>query len=128
MKIPRFLKWCMALFVCIALIRAVNDAGEFSLMEFFERLSRFDFDFSEVKKMILFFKDGSFRDTFVSWDSSLTGLDGFFINIKNVVMSFFATIGSVLAVVIRGTWNIIVQFFRIIAELFSLFLSVLGYA
>ena len=86
-----------------------------------------NFDFSAVKELVAFFRDGTFIDGFVSWDSNLTGIDGFFINVRNVVTSFFATIGSLLRVVVRGCWNIFVQTFRLIGEFFTLFLSVLGY-
>lgn len=127
MKIPRFLKLLMALLVCIALIRAVNGAGKISLYDILLKIQTIDYDFSAVKELVSFFKNGDFADDFVSWNSSLTGLEGFFINIKNVVTSFFSTIGSLLKVVVRGLWNIIVQTFRIFGQIFSLFLSVLGY-
>ena len=117
----------MAIFVCIALIRAVNGAGELSLFNILADIQNFDFDFSAVQEMVAFFRDGTFIDGFVSWDNALTGIDGFFINIRNVVTSFFATIGSLLRVVVRGCWNIIVQTFCLFGEFFSLFLSVLGY-
>ena len=127
LKVPRFLKFFMAIFVCIALIRAVNGAGEFSLSSVLLDLQNFDFDFSAVKELVAFFRDGTFLDGFVSWNGALTGFEGFFINIRNVVTSFFATIGSLLRVVVRGCWNIFVQTFRLFGEFFSLFLSVLGY-
>ena len=117
----------MALFVCIALIRAVNGADEISLYDILLKIQTIDYDFSAVKELVSFFKNGDFADGFVSWNSSLSGLEGFFINIKNVVTSFFSTIGSLLKVVVRGLWNIIVQTFRIFGQIFSLFLSVLGY-
>lgn len=127
MKVPRFLKYFMAIFVCIALIRAINGAGGISLYDILLRIQSFDYDFSAVEELVAFFKDGTFLDGFVSWNDSLTGLDGFFINIRNVVLSFFVTIGSLLKVVVRGFWNIVVQVFRIFGQIFSLFLSVLGY-
>ena len=80
-----------------------------------------------MQDLIAFFRDKTFLEGFISWDSSLSGIDGFFINIRNVVTSFFATIGSLISVVVRGLWNILIQTFRIFGEIFSLFLSVLGY-
>ena len=117
----------MAILVCIALIRAVNGADEISLYDILLKIQTFDYDFTDVNELISFFKDGDFADSFVSWNSSLYGIEGFFINIKNVVTSFFFTIGTLLKVVVRGLWNIIVQTFRIFGQIFSLFLSVLGY-
>lgn len=66
--------------------------------------------------------------SFVTWNSSLGGLDGFFINIRNVVSSFFKVIGSVLSVVVRGLWNILLTTLQLFADIFKLVINVLGYA
>ena len=127
LRVPRFLKYFMAIFVCVALIRAANGAGDLSLYSFLFHIKNIDYNFSPVQDLIAFFRDKTFLEGFISWDNSLSGIDGFFINIRNVVTSFFATIGSLISVVVRGSWNILIQTFRIFGQIFSLFLSVLGY-
>lgn len=114
--------------VCISFIRAVNGAGEISLYDILVDLQNFNFDFTEVQELIDFFRSGRWNDSFVSWNTRLEGIDGFFINIKNVVTSFFAVIGSVLGVVLRGLWNVLLTALQLFADIFNLVIRVLGYA
>ena len=127
-RIFRILTPIMAVLVCIAFIRAVNGAGEISLYEILIDVQGFNFDFSAVHEIIDFFSSGRWNDSFVTWNSSLGGLDGFFINIRNVVSSFFKVIGSVLSVVVRGLWNILLTTLQLFADIFKLVINVLGYA
>lgn len=126
-RILRILFPIMGILVCVSFIRAANGAGDISLNSILVDIQGFDFSFDSVKRIIKFFSSGDFLDTFVKWDSNLTGLEGFFINIKNVVTSFFVTIGTVLSVVVRGLWTMFVDFIGLFADIFNLVLSVLGY-
>lgn len=126
-RILRILFPIMGILVCISFIRFANGAGDISLNSILVDIQGFDFTFDSVKSIIKFFSSGDFLDTFVPWDSRLIGLEGFFINIKHVVTSFFVTIGTVLAVVVRGSWNMLVEFISLFADIFNLVLSVLGY-
>lgn len=118
----------VGILVCVSFIRALNGAGEISLNNILVDLQGFDFSFDSVRELIDFFRSGSFKDDFVSWDSALTGIEGFFINIKNVVTSFFVTIASIFKVVLRGSWRLIVEFVTLIGDILSLVLGVLGFA
>ena len=117
----------MAVMVCIAFIRAVNGAGEISLYSILVELQDFHFDFSGIREIFDFFSSGRWNDTFVSWNDQLKGVDGFFINIRNVVSSFFSVLGSVFAVVLRGLWNVLLTVLQLLADLFDLVIKVLGY-
>ena len=118
----------MAVLMCVALIRAANGAGEISVNSILVDFQQLDFSLDPQRELIDFFLSGDFLDTFVRWDSNLTGIEGFFINIRNVVTSFFVTIGTVLATWFRGLWKIFVYSFNLFGSVFQLFRNILGYA
>ena len=117
----------MGILVCVSFIRAINNAGEISLYSILTDLQGFDFSFDSIRELIDFFSTGAFKDDFVSWDSALTGIEGFFINIKNVVSSFFVTIASIFKVVLRGSWRLLVEFVTLIGDILGLLLGILGF-
>ena len=117
----------MGVLVCVSFIRSINNAGEISLHSILVDLQGFDFSFDSIRELIDFFSTGAFKDDFVSWDPALTGVDGFFINIKNVVTSFFVTIASILKVVLRGSWRLLVEFVTLVGDILGLVLGVLGF-
>lgn len=127
MKIPKFLKFLMPVLVCISLIRAVNGAGGLSLDSVLLQLQSFSFDFQEVSDLIALFQNNSLLDSFVGWNSNLTGVEGFFINVGNILSSFFTMIGTVVTSLIKALWNLIVEIVRLIAQIFNIVSNVLGF-
>ena len=127
MKIPKFLKIVMALFVCIALIRAVNDAGGISVYQMLLKVQEIDFDIQGIQDIIEFFKNGSFESGFAKWNNNLTGFDGFVINFKNIFVSFFTMLSNLIKVFAVGLWRIFVELFKLIGSLFDLVLYVTGF-
>lgn len=128
MKIPRFLKTIMALLVVIAFIRVVNGAGAISISDYLVQLQDFDFDVTAVADMVDAFRGRTFLDEFVPWNDNLTGVGGFFTNIRNVVMSFFAVAASLLRTVFVALWQITLESLDLLGKIFHLFLYVLGFA
>lgn len=127
MKIPRFLKVLMPILVCIALIRAVNGADALSLDDILVELQSFSFDFQDVADLLAMFRDGTLLDSFVGWNSSLTGLDGFFMNIGNVLTSFFSLIASFFTGVLKALWNLVLEVVSLLSQIFSLVTNILGF-
>ena len=128
MKIPRFLKTIMALLVVIAFIRVVNGAGAISISDYLVQLQDFDFDVTAVTDMVDAFRGRTFLDEFVPWNDNLTGVGGFFTNIRNVVMSFFAVAASLLRTVFVALWQITLESLDLLGKILHLFLYVLGFA
>ena len=127
MKIPKFLKTLMALFVCIAFIRAINNAGGISIYNILLKIQSIDFDISSVEDIIDFFKNGSFESGFAGWNSNLTGFDGFVTNFKNIFTSFFTMLGNIIKVFVVGVWKIFVEAFKLLGDLLNLVLYVTGF-
>ena len=127
MRLPRFLILLMSIFVCISLIRAVNGAGGLSLNDILVDLQSFTFDFQDVADLISLFREGVLADKFVGWNSELTGLDGFFINIGNVLQSFFTMIVTLITSVVKALWSLIVETVTLLFQIFSLVTDTLGY-
>lgn len=127
MKIPRFLKVLMPLLVCIALIRAINGAGALSLNDILVELQSFSFDFQDVADLISLFRDGVLADSFVGWNSNLTGVEGYFINMGNVLQSFFTMIATVISSSFKAIWNLVTELVSLIAQIFSLVTHILGF-
>lgn len=117
----------MALFVCIALIRAVNDAGGISVYQMLLKVQEIDFDIQGIQDIIEFFKNGSFESGFAKWNNNLTGFDGFVINFKNIFVSFFTMLSNLIKVFAVGLWRIFVELFKLIGSLFDLVLYVTGF-
>ena len=126
MRVPRFLKWLMSILVCVSLFRAINGAGPISISDMLVDLQSFRFDLSAVEDLIDLFRSGSFSDGFASWDNTLDGLDGFFINIKNCVTSFFITLTSLLRSVVTALWSLCRETFKLLGQLLTLTLKVVG--
>ena len=127
MKIPRFLKTLMALFVCIAFIRAVNNAGGLSVKEIITDLQKIEFDFSSITQLLDYFTEKEFATQYYAWNNELTGIDGFATNFKNTMVSMFDIIGNVFVMCIKGIWSILVQTLKIIGQLLNLTLKVTGF-
>ena len=124
----RLLFTLASLLVCVSLIRAANHAGSLSLMDLLIDLQSFSYSFDTWQELVDFFMTGEFLDGFVGWDTNLTGLEGFFINIRNVVMSFFATIGSIFVYCLRASWDLLLEFVTLFASVFRVLLYIFGYA
>ena len=127
MKIPKFLKALMALFICIALIRAVNDAGEISIYNILLRLQTIEFDISGFEDIIAFFKNGNFSTGFGQWNNNLKGIEGFIENLKTVLVGFFTMLGNLIKVFVVGLWKIFVEIFKLLGDLLNLVLYVTGF-
>ena len=127
MRIPKFLKMLMALFVCIAFIRAINNAGGISIYSMLIRIQSIDFDISSIEDIIEFFKNGNFESGFRGWNDALTGFDGFVANLKNILSSFFTMIGNLIKVFVVGLWKIFVEIFKLLGDLLDLVLYVTGF-
>lgn len=127
MKIPKFLKTCMALFVCLALIRAVNGAGDLSIYDMLLKIQTIDFDISGIEEIISFFKEGSFTAGFGEWNNDLVGIEGFLENLKTVLVSFFTMMGNLIKVFVVGLWKIFVETFALLGKLLDLVLYVTGF-
>ena len=117
----------MALFVCIAFIRAINNAGGISIYNILLKIQSIDFDISSVEDIIDFFKNGSFESGFAGWNSNLTGFDGFVTNFKNIFTSFFTMLGNIIKVFVVGVWKIFVEAFKLLGDLLNLVLYVTGF-
>ena len=117
----------MPIFVCIALIRAVNDAGGISIYQMLLKVQEIDFDIQGIQDIIEFFKNGSFESGFAKWNDNLTGFDGFVTNFKNIFVSFFTMMGNLIKVFAVGLWRIFVEFFKLLGKLFDLVLYVTGF-
>ena len=127
MKVPSFMKFLMPILVCVALIRAINGAGGISLDEILLEIQNFSFDFQDVADLLALFRDGTLLDSFVGWDSSLSGIEGFFINVANVFVSFFQMIATVISSVVKALWNLIMEFVSILVQIFAIFTHILGF-
>ncbi len=127
MKIPRFLTVLCSIFLVIVFVRAVNGAGEFSLHDILVRLEQFDFSFDSLEELLSVFAKGSFSSHLEPWDSSLTGVDGFFENFSNVVGSFFTACASVISGFFVAIWHLVLDVLGIFVSVFNLFTSVLGF-
>lgn len=127
MKIPKFLKTITALFVCIAFIRAINQAGGISIYNILIKIQSINFDISSIEDIIEFFKEGTFDSGFKEWNSELTGFDGFVTNFKNVFVSFFTMLGNLIKVFFVGIWKVFTEAFKLLGDLLNLVLYVTGF-
>ncbi|MBR2312469.1 MAG: hypothetical protein IKA46_04195 [Clostridia bacterium] len=127
MKIPKFLKTITALFVCIAFIRAINNAGGISIYNILLKIQSINFDISSIEDIIDFFENSSFESGFREWNNELTGFDGFVTNLKNILSSFFTMIGNLIKVFVVGLWKIFVEIFKLLGKLLDLVLYVTGF-
>ena len=127
MRIPRFLKTIMALLVCIALIRSINNAGPISLMGIVAQLQSFDFDLDHVYELVSLFREGTLSDILYTWDYSLTGFEGFIFNVASSVSSFFIMLGTLLKVVVQSIWSLILNVINLFVQLLTLFADILGF-
>lgn len=126
MKIPKFLKTLTALFVCIAFIRTINQAGGISIYNILLKIQAIDFDISGIEDIIEFFKNGSFESGFTEWNSNLTGFNGFVTNLKNILTSYYSMIGNLIKLCIVGGWKIFIEIFKLLEALLNIILYVTG--
>lgn len=127
MKVPKVLTALVGVLICISLIRAVNNAGPLSVTDIVAQIQNFQFNFSRVNHLFEDFRSGAFKDGFISWNSSLTGVEGFFENIRIVVSSFFSTIISVIKGVVHALWNVLVEAFRVLLNILHIVVYVCGF-
>lgn len=128
MKVPRFLKVLMPIFVCIVLIRAVNGAGALSLNDILVDLQDFDFDIDTTWGLISLFS-GKHVDAVLdfSWNYDLTGVSGFFVNIGSAISSYFLFLGEVVFDLISVVWKVFDTFFSIFSSFFNLVYDIFGF-
>ncbi len=126
MKAPKFLKVIIAFLVCLALIRAVNNAGDLSITDVLVEIQNFKFDTSKISELMNLFKEGNLTAGLVGWNRELTGIDGFFANMSNVLTSFFDMIWRVINSMFNAAWFTTVEIFRIFGKIFNLTLKLTG--
>lgn len=126
-KVPRLMKTLMALFACIALIRAVNGAGAFSVMDLLVDLQTFEFDFQHVSELISLFKDGTVLDFAYEWDFSLGGFGGFSVNIGKTLFSYFSMVVLLIKTIVLSLWELVLASFKLFAHLVTIVCNVLGF-
>ena len=129
MKIPKFLTALTGLLVCISLIRAINGAGEISLYNILLEIQEFDFNILEIQQVL---EDVTQAETTINgitkgWDDSLTGIDGFATNIKNVFVLGFLKIVEFLTISLLGVFRAIKNILLLILDIFKIIVKICGF-
>lgn len=123
MKIFKFL---MAFFIVVAFFRAMNGAGDFSFTDLVTDLQGFRFDTEPLLKFIRMFSGGELG--LFSWDASLTGIDGFFVNMGNFFAWLFSYAWQLLVQLFDAVWNTVSELMRLVYSLIKLVFDVFGYS
>lgn len=126
MRKAGLLKTIMAFLVCLALIRAVNNAGGLSVTDILVEVQNFKFDTSKITELLDLFKEGNLTSGLVGWNRELTGIDGFFANMANVLTSFFDMIWRLINSIFNAAWFTTVEIFRIFGKIFNLTMKLTG--
>ena len=127
MKVPKFLKTVIALLVCIAFIRAVNQAGTVDLDQVILKIQSFEFDFEGVQTVIDYFVDGKILESIKPWDSSLTGVGGFFQNVGNAIVGYIQVLINALLVPLYGLILLVIEVVLLIAQLIEIITYICGF-
>lgn len=127
MRVPRFLTYLMPFLLICALSRMLFAQDTLDLTNVLVKLQQsFDFNLSDI--MVYMRSFGFDPDlTLYSWDSSLTGIDGFFTNIRFSISSFFdyvignvgGAVGLIAGVVAEGV-SLLLDLLNIFAYLFGI--------
>lgn len=127
MKVPKFLKPIIAVMVCISLIRAANNAGEISLDAILIKIQSFEYTPNGFISVINYFRNGEFADGFASWNNNLSGIEGFFINMKNIIISYYTVMWNTYSMIVTNIWNAGREIVDLILKCFDIVLYILGF-
>lgn len=119
----------MGLLVCISLIRAVNSAGPLSLYDVLLQVEDFNFNIIEVQQLLEDFaqSETSISEITTGWDDSLTGIDGFATNIKNVIVLGFLRVAEFFALTILSIFRAIKNIVLLIIDILKIIFYVCGF-
>lgn len=124
----KILRGTVAFLVCISLIRAVNGVGPVSLYAILLQFQAFTFDVDTLSDILSYIVEGDFLSIATSaWDSSRTGILGFFQNVGNAIgggiNSMLALISSVFALI----GLLFKEFGSLLYHLLKMALSITGF-
>ncbi len=133
MRVPRFLKFLMAIFLVVALFRAVNNAGPLSVTDMLVELQGFRYDFSAFEDLIDLF-DTSLKSSSSGVISGGVGEDpgiidyikSIFDYIKNIPKLFEDFTAKIIQFV-TALWSLVRQTFLLLGKMIKLLLDVIGF-
>ena len=114
--------------MCISLIRAVNGVGEISLDRILLDLQLFDPNFDDLVDFVTNFKDGVYSPYSFKWNSDLSGVEGFFINIKDFLVNYFVGMFKFFVDFVRLIWELLTEGFAFMSALFNLVFETVGFS
>lgn len=117
----------MAGLVCIAFIRAVNNASDISLNEILLKIQTFKFNFDGIKEIINFFTEKGYLENVTPWQENVSSVGEFFKNIFNVILNGIKIITNTLIAFTKGIYTIIKEAIQLIAKLFNLITYICGF-
>ena len=117
----------MAFLVCIAFIRAVNDAPDLRIDEILLKIQSFEYNFDGINQIINMFTEKSYLANVKPWNESLTGIGGFFENAFNLLFNGVKIIVNTTVTLATSIFTILKDTIQTFANIFKIILYICGY-